>query len=186
MEDYEIIELFWRRSEDAVQAAAKQYGGYCRAIAGNILGSFQDIEECMNDTWLAAWNSIPPQKPQRLSVYLGRITRNLALTRRKEQSALKRGGGQADLALNELTACIPASGSVEDAMDEIVLRDSIEAFLRSLPEQKRRIFLRRYWAMEPVSDIAKAFGLRRGQTSTMLYRLRLELKDHLEKEGITL
>lgn len=98
MEDYEIIDLFWRRSEDVVQAAAKQYGGYCRAIAGNILG---------------------------------RITRNLALTRRKEQSALKRGGGQADLALNELTACIPASGSVEDAMDEIVLRDSIEAFLRS-------------------------------------------------------
>ncbi len=182
MEDSEIIEMFWRRSEDAVQEVARKYGGYCRSIAGNILGSFQDVEECLNDTWLAAWDSIPPQRPKALSVYLGRITRNQALNRRKLQSAQKRGGGQADAVLEELSECLGA----EDQLDEFVLRDAISAFLRRQPEQKRRIFLRRYWAMEPIADIAKAFGLRRGQTATILYRMRQELREHLEKEGITL
>ncbi len=185
MEDCEIIGLFQDRSEDAIRAVAQKYGSYCRTIAGNILGNWQDVEECLNDTWLAAWDSIPPQQPRSLGVYLGRITRNHALNRRKLQNARKRGGGQADAVLEELSECIGTCGC-EEQMDELVLRDAIDRFLRSQPEQRRRIFLRRYWAMEPVADIAKSLGLRRGQTSTILYRMRQELKEHLEKEGINL
>lgn len=185
MEDNEIIALFWSRSESAVAETARKYGGYCRTIAGNILDSREDTEECLNDTWLAAWDSIPPQRPRTLSVYLGRITRNQALNRRKARNAQKRGGGQAEAVLEELCECI-GSGSGEEQLDGLVLRDAINGFLRSQPEQKRAIFLRRYWAMEPVADIAKAFGLRRGQTATILYRMRQELKEHLEKEGIAI
>lgn len=185
MEDDEIIGLFFRRSEEAVGAVASKYGSYCRAIAANILGDPQDTEECLNDTWFAAWDSIPPQRPGSLRVYLGRIARNLALNRRKLQTAQKRGGGQTDAALEELRECIPGT-TAEEQLDELVLRDAISAFLRRQPDHKRRIFIRRYWAMEPIADIAKAFGLRRGQTATILYRMRQELKEHLEKEGITL
>lgn len=186
MEDSEIIALFFRRSEEAVAAASKKYGAYCRTVAGKILPSREDIEECLNDTWLAAWSSIPPNKPEKLGVYLARIARNNALNRRKELTAQKRGGGAVDAVLDELRECIPGGGSADDALDEIILRDAINAFLRSQTEQKRTIFIRRYWAMEPVNDIAKALGLRRGQTATILYRMRRELKEHLEKEGITL
>lgn len=186
MEDYEIIELFFRRSEEAVTAASRKYGAYCRSVAANILPNREDVEECLNDTWLAAWDSIPPNRPEKLSVYLARIARNTALNRRKEQSAQKRGGGVVDAVLEELHEMIPCGSTVDEALDEIVLRDAINAFLRAQPKLKRTIFIRRYWAMEPVNDIAGALGLRRGQTATILYRLRRELKDHLEKEGITL
>ena len=185
MDDSKIIELFWERSERALEEISGKYGGYCRTIAWNILGSHQDTEECLNDTWLAAWDSIPPQKPRRLSVYMGRITRNLALNRRKSLTAQKRGGGQTEAVLEELRECL-SGGTMDEQLDELVLRDAITAFLRRQPEQKRRVFLRRYWAMEPIADIAKDLGLRRGQTATILYRMRLELKEHLEKEGITI
>jgi len=186
MEDEEIIALFFRRSEEALAAAAGKYGGYCRSIVSNILPRAEDAEECLNDTWLAAWDSIPPNRPQRLGVYLARIARNRALNRRKELTAFKRGGGAAEAVLEELSECIPGSTGSDEALDEIVLRDAINSFLRAQPPQKRAVFIRRYWAMEQVGDIAKALGLRRGQTATILYRLRLELKEHLEKEGITL
>lgn len=185
MEDSDIIELFWRRSEDAVTEAAKKYGGYCRSIAGNILGCDQDTEECLNDTWLAAWDSIPPQKPRTLRVYLGRITRNLALNRRKADSAQKRGGGQAELVLDELRECI-GTDTRDELLSEIVLHDAINAFLRRQFPVRRAVFLRRYWYMEPIAEIAKALGLRQGQTRTILYRMRRELKEELEKEDIKL
>lgn len=185
MEDHEIIALFFRRSEEAVTAASRKYGAYCRSVVTNILPSREDAEECINDTWLSAWDSIPPNRPQRLGVYLARIARNTALNRRKELTAQKRGGGAVDAVLEELHECIGDSG-MDEALDELVLRDAINAFLRSQPKQKRDIFIRRYWAMEPVNDIAKALGLRRGQTATILYRMRRELKEYLEKEGITL
>ena len=185
MEDSDIIELFWRRSEDAVTEAAKKYGGYCRSIAGNILGCDQDTEECLNDTWLAAWDSIPPQKPRALRVYLGRITRNLALNRRKADSAQKRGGGQAELVLDELRECV-GTDTRDELLSELVLHDTINAFLRRQFPVRRAVFLRRYWYMEPIADIAKALGLRQGQTRTILYRMRRELKEELEKEDIKL
>ena len=185
MEDSDIIELFWRRSEEAVTEAAKKYGGYCRSIAGNILGCDQDTEECLNDTWLAAWDSIPPQRPKVLRVYLGRITRNLALNRRKTDSAQKRGGGQAELVLDELRECI-GTDTRDELLNEIVLHDAINAFLRRQFPLRQAVFLRRYWYMEPIADIAKALGLRQGQTRTILYRMRRELKEELEKEDIKL
>ena len=185
MEDQEIIALFWNRSEDALVEVSRRYGSYCRAIAGNILGCMQDIEECLNDTWLAAWDSIPPQRPRRMEVYLGRITRNLALNRVKSLTAQKRGGGQAEAVLEELRECLPG-GDMDEHLDELVLRDAINKFLRGQLSRNRAIFLRRYWAMERVEDIAMDLGLRRGQTATILYRMRRELKKHLEKEGINL
>lgn len=186
MEDQQIIALFFRRSEEAVTAASQKYGAYCRSVVTNILPSQEDAEECLNDTWLSAWDSIPPNRPQRLGVYLARIARNTALNRRKELTAQKRGGGAVDAVLEELHECISSGTAVDDALDELVLRDAINGFLRSQTEQKRAVFIRRYWAMEPINDIAKALGLRRGQTATILYRMRQDLKKHLEKEGITL
>ena len=185
MEDCEIIGLFLDRSEDAIRAAAQKYGSYCRTIAGNILGNWQDVEECLNDTWLAAWDSIPPQRPRRLNVYLGRITRNLALNRRKAQSAQKRGEGQVEALLDELRECI-SEDDMEQQLEEMMLRDAVDGFLRRQTPRNRAIFLRRYWAMERVEDIAMDMGLRRGQTATILYRMRRELKKHLEKEEIPL
>lgn len=185
MEDSEIIGLFLDRSEDAIRAAAQKYGSYCRTIAGNILENWQDVEECLNDTWLAAWDSIPPQRPRRLNVYLGRITRNLALNRRKSQTAQKRGGGQTESVLKELRECI-SEDDMEQQLEEMMLRDAVDDFLRRQTPRNRTIFLRRYWAMERVEDIAMDMGLRRGQTATILYRMRRELKKHLEKEEIPL
>lgn len=185
MDDSEIIKLFWDRSERALEEVSRKYSGYCRTIAGNILGNWQDIDECLNDTWLAAWDSIPPQRPRRLSVYIGRITRNLALNRRKSLTAQKRGGGQVEAVLEELRECLPGT-DMDQALDELILRDAINKFLRGQLSRNRAIFLRRYWAMDRVEDIAMDLGLRRSQTATILYRMRKELKKHLEKEGITL
>ena len=185
MEDSEIIGLFFSRSEEAVARTAEKYGTYCRSIARNILASREDTEECLNDTWLAAWDSIPPQRPDRLSVYLGRITRNLALNRLKAQTAQKRGGGQAEAVLEELQDCIGAD-PWDVKLTELVLRDAFNRFLRRQFPLRRAVFLRRYWAMEPIADIAKALGLRQGQTRTILYRMRRELKEELEKEDITI
>lgn len=185
MEDSEIIRRFWQRSEDAVLETAGKYGGYCRCIAWNILGNPEDVEECLNDTWLAAWDSIPPQSPGKLSVYLGRITRNLALNRLKAQNTQKRGGGQTELVLEELRECV-GTDPWDDKLSELVLRDAVNRFLRRQFPLRRAVFLRRYWAMESIEDIAKALGLRRGQTRTILYRMRRELKEELEKEDITI
>ena len=185
MEDSEIIGLYHSRSEDALSQTAQKYGGYCRSIAWSILGNVLDVEETLNDTWLAAWNSIPPQKPRRLSVYLGRITRNLALNRLKAQNTQKRGGGQTEAVLEELRECV-GTDPWDDKISELVLRDAINKFLRGQLARNRAVFLRRYWSMERVEDIAMDLGLRRGQTATILYRMRRELKKHLEKEGINL
>ena len=185
MEDSEIIGLYHSRSEEALSQTAQKYGGYCRSIAWNILGNVLDAEETLNDTWLAAWNSIPPQKPRRLNVYLGRITRNLALNRLKAQNTQKRGGGQTEVVLEELRECISGTG-MDETLDELVLRDAINKFLRGQLARNRAVFLRRYWSMERLEDIAMDLGLRRGQTATILYRMRRELKKHLEKEGINL
>ena len=185
MEDRKIIELYHARDEQAIAATESKYGSYCTAIARRILEHPSDTEECLNDTWLAAWDSIPPQRPDRLSVYLGRITRNLALNRLKSQTAQKRGGGQAEAVLEELRDCIGAD-PWDEKLTELVLRDAVNRFLRRQFPLRRAVFLRRYWAMEPIADIAKALGLRQGQTRTILYRMRRELKEELEKEDITI
>ena len=186
MEDKQIIALYWERSENAIDETAKKYGQYCRTIANNILHNKEDVEECVNDTYLKAWNSIPPNRPERLAVYLGKITRNLSLNRVKHYAAEKRGLGQTNLVLAELEGCIPAPNSVEEQLDEMLLIKAIEAFLYAQPLEKRNIFVRRYWYMTPIKEIAQIYHMSESKTASLLLRMRKDLKKHLEKEGITL
>lgn len=186
MKDEEIIELCWKRDETAIAAMAKQYDSYCRTISFHILQSNEDAEECVNDTWLQAWNSIPPQQPGCLAAYLGKITRNLSLDRFKRRHAQKRGCGQTELVLSELEDCISAESDVEASIDEIVLAQSISAFLRAQPERKRNVFIRRYWYLYPIKDIANIYGMSESKTASLLLRMRNQLKLYLKKEGITL
>ena len=186
MRDDEIIALYFARSERAIAAAQEQYGSYCRTIARNILGSEGDAEECVNDTLLRSWNAIPPQRPERLGAFLGAVTRNLALNRLERNRAEKRGGGQGELALSELEECLPAPRGVEEALEERAAVRAIEAFLRAQPRSRRRIFIRRYWYASPIKEIARDWGYSESKTASLLRRMREELKQYLEQEGITL
>lgn len=186
MKDNEIIDLYWERKETAISATAEKYGKYCHSISYNILHNNEDAEECVNDTWLGAWKSMPPQRPECLSAYLGKITRNLSLNYCKQYTAEKRGSGQTEVVLSELEECIPAETGVEQVMDEMILVRSINHFLREQPEQKRNIFIRRYWYLCPIRDIAESYGMSESKIASLLFRMRNKLKTHLEKEGITL
>ena len=186
MDDEAIIGLYWARSEEAIRRTAEKYGGYCGQIIRRVLGDGRDAEECLSDTWLGAWSSIPPRRPNCLSVYLGKITRNLSLNRARSYTAQKRGLGQTDLVLSELEDCIPADNDVEQILDEMILTRSINQFLRAQPRQKRNIFIRRYWYLYPIRNIAAAYGMSESKVASLLFRMRNELKSCLEKEGITL
>lgn len=186
MKESEIIDLYWERSESAVSATAEAYGAYLLAISQNILRSRADAEECVNDAYLKAWESIPPQRPLNLSAYLGKIVRNLSLNRLEERRAKKRGRSQAELALSELEDCVPSLLSVERQTEDGAVIAEIQRFLDSQPERKRIIFVRRYWYAMPVKEIAAGLGLSRANVKTILSRMRRELKAHLEKEDILL
>ncbi len=186
MKDYEIINLYWERKEAAITASADKYGDYCHSISYNILHNVEDAEECVNDTWLGAWKSMPPHRPERLSTFLGRITRNLSLDRFKKYTAEKRGLGQTTLALSELEDCIPDKSSVEEIVDEQILVQKLNDFLYAQPEQKRNIFIRRYWYLYPIKDIAAAYNISESKVTSLLFRMRNDLKTHLQKEGIYL
>ncbi|MCI8485510.1 MAG: RNA polymerase sigma factor [Lachnospiraceae bacterium] len=186
MKDDEIISLYWERDEKAIAATAMRYGSYCHAISYNILHNTQDAQECVNDTWLGAWKSMPPNRPNCLPAYLGKITRNLSLNRFRHYSAEKRGHGQAAIVLSELEECVPAQNSVEQVIEGIALGQSINRFLYAQPRQKRNIFIRRYWYLCPIRDIAAAYGMSECKTASLLFRMRNALKTHLEKEGIQL
>lgn len=186
MKDHEIIGLYWARNESAITASAEKYGNYCHTIAYNILHNNEDAEECANDTYLGAWNSIPPQRPSRLSTYLGKITRNLALNRYKRYTAEKRGYGQVEIVLSELEVCIPAETTVEQTVEEKTLVEAINRFLHSQPRTKRDIFIRRYWHLYTIREIAEVYGMSESNVASSLFRIRNELKSFLEKEGIML
>ncbi|MCI8465350.1 MAG: sigma-70 family RNA polymerase sigma factor [Lachnospiraceae bacterium] len=186
MKDQEIVDLYWERSEAAIQETSEKYGRFCHTISYHILHNKEDAEECVNDTWYNAWKSMPPKRPNRLSAYLGKITRNLSINRFKTYSAQKRGFGQTTLVLSELADCIPAAGGVEETMEERVLVDAIEMFLYGLTEQKRNIFIRRYWYLASVKEIAGIYSMSESRLTSMLFRMRQKLKEHLEQEGIVL
>lgn len=186
MKDHEIIDLYWDRDETAIARTSEKYGGYCHTVSYNILNSNEDAEECVNDTWLGAWRSMPPKRPGNLAAYLGKITRNLSLNRLKQYKAEKRGGSQTDLALYELEDCIPSSSTVEQIVEEKELAAVISRFLYAQPEQKRNIFIRRYWYLYSIRDIAGTYGMSESKAASMLFRMRGELKAYLEKEGISL
>ncbi len=183
MEDAEIIALYWERDQKAVEATELKYRHYCKKIALNIVGCDEDAEECVNDTWMSAWESIPPAKPEILSAFLGKITRNIALNRVRDRDRLKRGGGAEALPFDELGDCLAddASGPEEHA-EAGELTALINRFLAGLPEERRRIFVCRYWYGDSISDIAKRFGAGEGKIKMQLMRLRGELKKMLEKE----
>ena len=184
MEDNQIVALFWARDEKALTETEQKYGSYCRTIAYNILQSREDSEECVNDTWLRAWNAMPPQRPSILQAFLGKITRNLSLDRYKLGRAAKRGGGQTDVALEELEQCIPAGGNVEEAVALNELSRLLDDFLRTLPERECCIFLRRYWFVDSTADIARRYKMPEGSVKSGLYRTRQKLRDYLEKAGV--
>ena len=184
MEDSAIIDLYWARAERAISESDTKYGGYCRCIAHNILQNREDTEECVSDTWLHAWNAMPPQRPSILSSFLGRITRNLSFDRCRRQKAEKRGGGALPLALDELSECVPAPGRVEHALEEQELADSIDRFLRTLPERECSIFLRRYWYVDPVQLIAARYEIKENTVKSILFRTREKLRRYLLEEGI--
>lgn len=181
MEDKQIIELYFQRSESAISETKSKYGRYCHYIAYNILKSNSDAEECENDTYLKAWHTIPPKRPERLSVYLGKITRNLSLDRYEKNTALKRGGSELTASLDELENTV--SGSTEP-LDSFVLRDCLNRFLVSLSKEKRKIFIQRYWYFSPIKDIANENNISQSKVKMTLLRLRNELREFLEKEGI--
>jgi RNA polymerase sigma-70 factor (ECF subfamily) len=186
MDDQQIIDLYWARSENAISETAEKYGKYCHTIAYHILHNDEDSEECVNDTYLRAWEAMPPQRPHRLSAFLGKITRNLSLDRYKRLAAEKRGSGQVPLALDELLDCVPTGDSAEKTADDLALTESLNRFLGTLSVDSRRIFLRRYWYLTPVKEIAAEASISESKVKMSLLRSRKELKKFLEKEGIAL
>ena len=184
MEDKQILSLYRNRDEGAIEETAKKYSGYCAGIAGNILDVREDIEEVLNDTWLRAWSTIPPENPVHLKLYLARIARNLSYDRFRSQSREKRGGGVITVALEELAECIPARGQPSDALDAKELRVAVNRFLGKLPERDRQVFLRRYFRVEATEVIAQAMGVRETGVRTILSRTRKKLKRYLEKEDL--
>lgn len=183
MTDSEIIKLYFDRSERAIEETDRTYGKYCRYIAFEILRNSEDSEEIVNDTYWKTWESIPPKNPPSLKNFLGKIVRSLSINRLKKNNTAKRGGGQLDAVLDELQGCIPCHD--EKYEDGEYIREVINSFLRTLPPYKRRIFIRRYWYMSPISDIAKEFGVSDGKVKMILMRVRKDLKNALEREGIT-
>lgn len=186
MEDEEIVSLYWERSETAIQETAGKYGRYCHAIAYNILHSHEDSEECVNDTYMRAWNSMPPNRPQALKTFLGRIARNLSLDRYEKLTAKKRGFGEIPLVLEELQECVPHPGVPENIVEDMALAELFDRFLAALPQERRRIFVRRYWYLSPVREIAEAYGLGESRVKVSLMRSRRELRQLLEKEGVVI
>lgn len=186
MDDRQIIEMYNERSETAISATADKYGKYCYSVAYHILYNEQDSEECVNDTYLRTWEAIPPQCPDKLSAFLGKITRNLALNRYRYYVREKRGCGQVPLVLDELQECVPAPNGTEQAVEEKHLVEVLNRFTRELPVEKRMMFVRRYWYMSSIGEIAEDFEISEGNVKMTLLRIRNKLKQTLEKEGIVL
>ena len=186
MDDEKIVQLYWDRNEQAITATADKYGSYCTSIAKNILNSKEDAEECVNDTYINAWNAMPPHRPSILSTFLGKITRNLSFNRYKYNTAGKRGGEEVALVLDEIAELVSGTDSVEQAIHYKELLKAIDTFLYRLPPDKRGIFVCRYWYFDSVSNIASRFGMTENNVSVTLNRLRLKLHNDLLERGFEL
>lgn len=185
MEDSQIIKLYYNRNEQAITESDRKYGPLCRRISLNILSIKEDAEECVNDTWFAAWKRMPPDRPRALGAFFGRITRNLSISRWRACHAKKRYHGM-DVLLSELDDCVPAVDNVEQAIDQKELTELLNAWLDSLKHDDYVLFVRRYWYGDAVNALASEWGLYPNQISQRLLRLRKKLKAYLEKEGVCL
>ena len=186
MHDEKIIELFFARDEQAIRESMNAYGAYCRSIAGGILPNPSDAEEAVADTWLAAWDAIPPQRPKYLKLFLGRITRNRAVSIWRRNNARCRGMGQVSLALEELGECVSPEKTPEQAVDAKELERVVSAFLKTEPATRRCVFLRRYFYLEDVAEIGRRYGLQTANVRMMLSRTRQKLKKYLKEGGYLL
>lgn len=183
MEDSGILELYFLRKEQAIRETDRKYGAYCGTIAYGILQNREDTEETVNDTWFSAWNAIPPRRPECLQGFLGRITRNGAIDRWRRRTAEKRGGEMV-LALEELGECIPSGDSVEQQVQAAELGRVLEDFLKTLSEERRRMFLLRYWYLTPIREIAQRLGWTEAKVRTTLHRVRKQLLLYLQERGM--
>ena len=186
MEEAKIVRLYLDRDESAITATAEKYGGYCKSIAKNILNNEEDAEECVNDTYLGAWNSIPPHIPDNLAAFLGKITRNLSLSRYRQNTANKRGGGEFHVVLDELSELLSGNDDVEEEICTKELVNAVNNFLDTLSPKDRAIFICRYWYADSTKEIAVRKGMKEGTVSMTLTRLRKKLRKHLIKEGFDL
>lgn len=185
MEDVEIIELYWQRNERAIAETAKKHEAFCHSIAKNILSVDEDAEECVNDTYHQAWNAIPPQRPERFRAWLGKVVRNIAFNLWNKNHAQKRYAGMNAL-LSELEDCIPSPKTVEREIEEKELTEIIDRWLRSIEQEDRTLFVRRYWNGIALKELAREQSVSPGRLAQRMYRLRLSLKAALEKEGVHL
>ena len=186
MEDKEIVQLYLSRDERAVSETDMKYGKYCNRLALRILGDHQYAEEAVDDTWLKAWNSIPPTRPDSLKMYLAKITRNISFSRLRQECAVKRGGGEITLALDELDECIGTTNSPEEHLSAKELAESIQSLLLELSERERNIFVRRYFFVDSIESIALQYGVKESNVHMILTRVRKKLKKHLIQEGYVL
>ena len=184
MQDSQIIALYRARDEHAIEKTAEKYGDYCTSIALNILQNMQDAEECVNDTWLRTWESIPPARPSVLKTYVGKITRNLAIDKYRNEHRQKRGYGEVTLALDEISELTDAGYEVENMYREYEFVQHLNTFLLSLPDRDRNIFVRRYFFTDSVPEIAKRFGTSKNNVLKILSRTRQKLKEYLEEEWL--
>lgn len=185
MEDREIIELFWARMETAINETAKKYGRLCNYIAANILVSREDCEECVNDTYFGLWSAIPPQRPERFSAFVSKVVRNLSLKKYEYVTAEKRNP-EAVCSFDELSECVSGGDYVENELENRRIEELLNTFLWKQEEAKRRVFVRRYWYFESIACICEKTGFSESKVKSMLFHLRKDLKEYLEREGVAL
>lgn len=186
MNDEDIIRLYFDRDERAISETSARYGKYCYTIADNILHNHEDSEECVNDTYVKTWESIPPQRPGIFSAFLGRITRNLSLNRYKMNTAAKRGGNDMTVLLDEISEVVSGGDTPEDLLMEQALVSALNEFLRSLQPHQRQMLVRRYWYADGISSIARRMGTSENNVSATIRRLRISLREYLLERGFDL
>lgn len=185
MEDEQIVSLYWARNEGAIRETQTKYDNYLGKIAYNILADYEDSRESVNDTYLVAWNSMPPHRPSVLSTYLAKITRRLSIDVFRRRNREKRKASEYAVSLSELEECVSGGNTTEEAVNVKLLADAIGIYLRLQPEEVRNAFIGRYYFLDPLKEVAAYCGMTESKAKTVLYRTRLGLKAYLEKEGFT-
>lgn len=184
MEDREIVDLYWQRCDSAIEESDRKYGRYCHTIAYNICSDNEDSRECVSDTWFKSWNIMPPKRPNVLKSFFGSICRNLALDLWRRKTASKRGGGETELAYEELSGCVPEDADPEKIIEAQELEEAVRSFIHKLPQYERRTFLARYYFLLPIAEIARQQNEGLSKTKMCLYRTREKLREELRKEGL--